>query len=172
MNNTKIIKHAQLQPQWRFSTPQPRRPMFCNWQRPSWSKRLTCRLLSCYVFTQEAITPLICFVAISFYDIIAGRINSNWFQNVLALYVRLCQLCYGTCPEMFTYSLTPVILAPAAVNMHWYGYARNNMCCARGQRIHIDQSFQNILSGVCTEAWIYKCFSSPNIETQKESLMI
>ena len=28
---------------------------FCNRWRPSWSKRLTCQILSCYVFAQESI---------------------------------------------------------------------------------------------------------------------
>ena len=31
--------------------------LFCNWRRPSWSNRLTCQLLSCYVFAQESIAP-------------------------------------------------------------------------------------------------------------------
>ena len=31
---------------------------FCNWWRPSWSKRLTCQLLPSYVFARELIAPL------------------------------------------------------------------------------------------------------------------
>ena len=31
---------------------------FCNWQRPSWSKLLTCQLLPSYVFARELIAPL------------------------------------------------------------------------------------------------------------------
>ena len=31
---------------------------FCNWRRPSWSKRLTCQLLPSYVLARELIAPL------------------------------------------------------------------------------------------------------------------
>ena len=47
-----------------------------NWRL--WLKRFICQLLSYYVLAQESLTPLICSVAMSLYDIISKVFYLSW----------------------------------------------------------------------------------------------
>ena len=139
-----------------------------NWRRPSWSKRLTCQLLSCYVFAQELIAPLICSIAMSLHDIISELFYLSWhcanlyctvWDSVGVLVMHgthtISMLMRATHLRMYVHLKTsPVVQAVSSSLYHWRRLqcraAHGWMVCVGG--VHV-------LCSTCT-VYVHHCRSN------------